>query len=58
MVMFRCLSCNEIFLSVEVLRRNTSNRPVIAKFETVNYCPFCGGKVEKNNYEKRTKENR
>ncbi len=56
--MFRCLSCNEIFLCVEVLRRNTSNRPVIAKFENVNYCPFCGGKVEKNNYEKRTKENR
>lgn len=56
--MFRCLSCNEIFLSVEVLRHNTSNRPVIAKIEKINCCPFCGGKVEKNNYEKRTKENR
>ena len=58
--MFHCTSCDEVFFSVEILRYNTPNTtsiyPVIARLENVKYCPWCGGKVEKDDYKKRSEK--
>ena len=55
MVMYHCKFCDEIFFSVDVLRHDTSSRPVIMTMNNVSFCPFCGQKVEemeKYTYEK------
>ena len=57
--MFYCKDCMEYFFSVEILRHDTSDHPVIVKKQKIDYCPFCGGEVEICGYEKRTiQENR
>lgn len=57
--MFYCKDCMEYFFSVEILRHDTSDRPVIVNKQKIDYCPFCGGEVEICGYEKRTiQENR
>lgn len=50
--MFRCNSCDEFFFSVDVLRHDTSSRPVIMTMNNIKYCPLCGKEVEE--LEKRT----
>ena len=40
-MIYRCNKCEEIILDVEVLRFNTSNRPVTQTMEP-KFCPFCG----------------
>ena len=55
MVMFHCLSCNELFVSAEV-KRDILNRRFLIRLDNVKCCPFCGGKVERNEYKKRTEK--
>lgn len=45
--MTHCTHCNETFFSVDVLRYDTSNKPVIQPFSILKYCPFCGKALKK-----------
>ena len=57
MVMFRCISCDEIFVSAEV-KRDILNRRFLVRLDNIKYCPFCGGEVEWNDYKKRSEKDR
>ena len=39
-----CSHCGEVVLALEVLRHDTSSRPV-AQSMIPKYCPFCGEKL-------------
>ena len=39
-----CSHCNEIILSLTVLRHNTANRPVEQEMMP-KYCPFCACQI-------------
>ena len=39
-----CSNCNEVILSLTVLRHDTSNRPV-AQEMMPKYCPFCACRI-------------
>jgi hypothetical protein len=52
--MVRCNKCEEFIFSIEVLRHDTSDRPVVGNVTNIKYCPFCGRKVE-NKHEKKQK---
>ena len=39
-----CSHCNEIILSLTVLRHNTANHPVEQEMMP-KYCPFCAGLI-------------
>lgn len=41
-----CKKCDELIFSIEVLRHNTSNEPVLSKIYNIKYCPFCGEKIK------------
>ena len=53
--MFHCLSCNALFVSAEV-KRDFLNRQFLVRLDNIKCCPFCGGKVERNEYKKRTEK--
>ena len=39
-----CSNCNEVILSLTVLRYDTSNRPVEQEMKP-KYCPFCACRI-------------
>jgi hypothetical protein len=41
----KCSNCDEFIFSIEVLRHNTSSKPVISNVCNIKYCPFCGEKI-------------
>lgn len=53
--MFRCISCNELFVSAEV-KRDILNRRFLVRLDNIKCCPFCGGEVKRNDYKKRQKK--
>lgn len=41
----KCDKCDELIFSIEVLRHDTSDRPIVSNVYNIKYCPFCGERI-------------